>query len=301
VDLSWDGGATWDGYVAVNVNNNTLTIDTTTFTPSVLLSMKDIWAIHVRLRANVSEAKEVCYVNAVNVVPFYTSTKFNLYSARNFKGSFCLDSLQKMQSLESFHWAEDHALEVITLVKPDDFEDTGVDLNRTDYDDDWEFIDKSNSINSVTVFGSAEFEISATSNEGDPDSPIHSQIIDEGVRGYSVAFEMAKAQALLFASKRPQLRLTLNGTQASLKVGEKVHITLEQPDGTDIIAQTFYEIRKLIRFRRGRDGIKTMVYCGLGEGSDDERIAIAIQKASILAHDAHLARIVQAIPHHDPD
>jgi len=226
-------------------------------------------------------------VSAAKIVYTYTISNFNKYDARDFKGSFCIGALKKINQLEGAHWAEDHELEIITIAKPDDFIDSTVDLTEADYDFDWEFEDKCNSINSVRVFGNAALRIDALSTAGDINSPIHQQIIDEGIAAYSNALKVAEAEVALLATKNPSIKLKLVGVQTDLKVGTEVHVTFERPT----IAQALYPIRMIERIKFGGD-IQTTIWCGLGQTSADEKIANAIIKASFMAHDAHQARII---------
>jgi hypothetical protein len=216
---------------------------------------------------------------------FYSD--FDKYDARNFKGSFCMDALQKICKLEGAYWCEDHVNEVIRVIKADSFPDSTVNLTSADYGFDWEFDDKCNSVKDVQVYGSASLNVKATSTAGDSDSLIHRQIIDEGINSYGSAVKLAESEASLFATKKPSIKLSLIGVQTNLQVGTKVHITFERPT----IAQAFYPIRMIERSKFGGN-IMTVIWAGFGHTDYDEKIADAIIKASFQAHDAHQARLI---------
>ena len=102
------------------------------------------------------------------------------------------------------------------------------------------------------------------------------------------AKEIADAQLTRLKTKRPSLRIPLIGTYPNLQLGRTIKITFVRPT----IAAADYPIRMIERSKFGKDGIKTVIYVGLGESPADEKIGMAIRKIGLIANRAMSDRLI---------
>jgi len=268
IDLSLDGGSNWEGQQAFAIDGGYATYDHD-YTVSDG-SLDDCWDIEVKIIADVAIPKpnELIYVDAIECTVTADTTPFKKFLATDFTGSYCIDALNAVCRIENAYWCEDHANEQILISKLDDFIDSGVDLDSSDYDYDWKFDDICNAINNIEVHARAGGIKIKGSCVGDETSMIDKAIIDETLGSYDAANAVADGEIAKYGSKNPNIVLTLNGTNTSLLPMYKVHITFARPT----IAQAFYPIRKIQRKRRGQTGIETKIWCGLGKASEPEDI-----------------------------
>lgn len=219
----------------------------------------------------------------VNYQLFSTLTH---YIAQDYRGTYCKEILKKIVLLEGLHWWEDHANNRGVVSAEVDFVDSTESLNQTDYDQDWEFEDDNNYYSAVEVYGKASLKIFYRAEDLTIDSPRTKVIIEETITTLPEAKEVADAQLLEFQSKRPSIKITLIGTFENLGVGKTVKLTMVRPT----IAEADYPIRMIERSKHG-DEIKTIIYCGLGNSTDQEKIANMMNKSMRLAHQAHTDRL----------
>lgn len=222
------------------------------------------------------------------IATYGTYAPFNRFIAREYKGTHAIDVLKSVCDLEGADWMEDYVNHRIKLVKPSAYELSNVILTEADYDWDWEYEDKCNQVKRFDVFGNAaynihEYKISSTTEGG-----IARQIIDESIYSAGDALEVATVQLERYEVKRPSLKLTLDGAYPDLQLGKTVNVTLTRPT----VAAADYKIRMIERYRKGIEGIKTVVYCGLGETADDEKIGMTIRKIGYLANRAMSDRLI---------
>ena len=210
------------------------------------------------------------------------------YIARNFKGLQCLDALNSVCQLEGLEWLEDYANNRITTIKKADFSDSGVDLTEADYEWDWQYQDKCNQIREFHVWGSAAYNIHAIAVDENVSGYASRQIIDDSILTMSDAQEVADTQLALMKTKRPSIRLTLNGTNPNLDLGKTVDITFVRPT----IVKAAYPIRMIERGDRGIGGIKTTIYAGLGETDDIEFIGKTIRRIGCIARKTLTDRLI---------
>ena len=215
-------------------------------------------------------------------------TTLTKYIARHYKGISCYDILKSICLLEGLHWWEDYTNDQIKIAKETDFIDSTVDLTSADYDHDWEYEDDCNHYRKIEVYGQAALNIYAFKENLSSTSLIIKTIIDETISTTGDAQEVADTQYAELSTKRPSIKLTLNGIQSNLTVGKTVTITLERPT----VAEADYPIRRIDRARRGIDGIKTVIYAGLGESPTIESLANTLKKTIHLATKAHSDRLI---------
>ena len=230
-------------------------------------------------------------VDVIYVTITYVQDSWNKYMARHFKGGHCIDALNAVRTLEGADWCEDHVNKRIKVLKKDDYESSGVSLDSTDYDHDWEYEDKCNQVKRVDVWGSTRYGIHTFKINDSVSGDITKQIIDEMVSTEADGQYIANSLASLYSTKRPSIKLTLDGVRSDLVQGKTVNITLERPT----VGAANYPIRMLKRESRGRTGIKTIVYAGLGETEDDEEIGRAIRRIGDLAHKAMSDKLIASV------
>lgn len=237
--------------------------------------------------ANFGASGECCirkvYVEATVITP-----NFHKYLAREFKGCHCIDPLKAVCKLEGAIWVEDHINEKIKVLKPNDFESSGVSLT-TGGVIDWEFEDPSNAVREVHVWGNSHNEVYANAKDPSINSLKSEQIIDERIMTNADAQGVADDRLALHKIKRPSIRIPLSGTNPLLVLGTYVNITFTRPT----IAAANYNIRMIERVKFGKTGIQTILHCGLGEARSGvkevreigiEKIEGEIRLAADLAH-----------------
>jgi len=226
---------------------------------------------------------DACYV----VVKVEYANVFERYTAQKYIGAYCMEPLRAICNLEGAHWYEDYTNDRIVVLKKEAFLDSGVDLTEADYGHDWSFEDECNQVRSFYVFGNAENEIFAKAIDESVDGYLSRQIVDETISTTADAQEIADTQLALLNSKRPSIKLSLNGVNANLQLGKTVDVTLVRPT----VAKTNYIIRKIERSKFG-GGIKTVIYCGLGESPVGERIGKIIRDNAFRSHKALRDRLM---------
>jgi hypothetical protein len=215
-----------------------------------------------------------------------TSANFTKYSARWFKGTTCLDALKSIILLEGAMWYEDFDNDCIVIVKPADFEDSGVNLSEADYGHDWEYEDESNTYNKVEVFGKAALLIHAESIDETVTSLMTKIFVDETITTNADAKDIADAQLAIYSVKRPSIKLSLNGVNSSIIAGQEVTLVMARPT----VASKNYVVRAVERTKFG-GGIKTVIWCGLGQTPAAEGLANTIKNIAHIAHKAHTDRL----------
>lgn len=215
---------------------------------------------------------------SINIIS--TLTK---YAARRFKGVNSLEVVNVICLLEGTEWCEDYKNNGIKIIAKDDFIDSEVDITSTTYEDEWQFEDKCNQIKKVEVFGNASLNVYAVAEDGDVKGNLCKQLIDNSINTNADAQEVADAQLALLKDKKPSIRLTVDGVQTALQLGYTIDITVEKPNGTDVVAKTAYPIRRIERRGRGIGGIKTTIYAGLGETPLEEELGKIIKNTYYLA------------------
>lgn len=227
-------------------------------------------------------------ISTIANVPIYCQTTLSKYIARWFKGVSCYDALKAVALLEGLHWWEDYANSQIVISAEDDFVDSTVDLTSADYDHDWEYEDDCNHYKRVDVYGQAAQNLHAFKEDVTSDSLMGKTIYEETITTYGDAKEVADAQFAELSVKRPSIKLTLNGTQSNLSVGKTVTITMERPT----VGENDYPIRRIDRIRRGIEGIKTIIYAGLGKTPIIENIGNTMKQTISTAIRAHADRLI---------
>jgi len=239
------------------------------------------------------------YLECVYVeVTYQTPCGWLNYIARKFKGCHCIDVLQSVLTLEGAEWMEDYANNRIKLIKKADFEDSGVSITQTEYEDDWEYEDLCNAVKYVYVWGKTTFNPDARETSNIFYKAISTvateenakQIIDDSIWTIPEAQRVAEAQLALLEYKRPSIRIPLDGVNEDIQMGTYVNVTMARPT----VAAANYKIRMIQRTRRGKTGIKTIVYCGFGETQWDEKITKEIEKATSLARRGIRDRLTSA-------
>lgn len=286
VDLSWDGGANWDGYQTIGAElwTSSYAWQYKTFTPTEA----DLTKLRIRIKAAVTDANMIMKIKTVYVEFDYKQNDFTKYMARKFKGNYCMEPLKSVCKLEGAHWYEDYINNQIVIVKPAILADSEVDLTEADYAHAWEYEDDCNQIRSFYVFGKAEDNIFAKAVDNTVKGYISKQLIDEGIATIGDAQEIADEQLALLNTKRPSIRLPLDGVNTALQLGTTVDVTFARPT----IAKTAYPIRKIERSRKGIDEIKTVIWCGLGESTEMEKIGKIIRDNAFRSHKGLTDRLI---------
>lgn len=241
----------------------------------------DLSGFNVQLDANTIPADKYIRVYEMEVILTMMGTDFNKYLSREFKGCHCIDPLKAVCKLEGADWVEDHVNEIIKVLKPADYEDSGVSLT-VGGQTDWEFEDHCNAISQVHVWGNSANEVYANAKDPSINSLKSEQIIDERIMTNADAKEIADDYLALRKTKRPSIRIPLIGTYEDLVLGKTVNITFVRPT----IAAADYPIRMIEREKWGVSGIRTTIHVGLGETIWDKQIIKGIKLASDLAHKA---------------
>ena len=208
------------------------------------------------------------------------------YIAQDYRGTYCKEILKKICLLEGLHWWEDHPNNRVVISAEVDFVDSTEDLSQVNYDQDWEFEDDGNHYGAIEVYGKASLKIYYYIEDLTINSPRIKVIIEETITTLPEAKEVGDSQLAEFQSKRPSIKIPLTGVYENLKVGNTVGLTMVRPT----VAEADYPIRMTERSKFG-DAIKTIIYCGLGYASVQEKIANDINKAMLLAHQAHTDRL----------
>lgn len=224
------------------------------------------------------------------VITYGVYNPFTKFIARAFRGTHCIDALNAVCELEGAIWCEDYVNNRIKVIAPGSFESS--DIVLTDgLRGGVTYEDICNQVRRVDVFGSVN----------NADYPIHEfaeditvsgfrsiQIINERIMTSGDAKEIADAQLALLKDKRPSIRIPLIGTYPELQLGTTVNLTFVRPT----IGAADYPIRMIERSEFGIAGILTVVYCGLGETPDDEKIGMTIRKIGYIANRAMSDRLI---------
>ena len=224
--------------------------------------------------------------NRVELDYLFQST-FTKYIAQNYKGTYCKEVLKQVILLEGFHWWEDFINNRIVISHEDDFVDSTEDLTEANYDYGWQFEDDNNYYNAVEVYGSAGYNIYYLAFDSDIDSPRVKTIIEETITTQKEAKEVADAKLLEYKTKRPSIKIELIGVNTNIQVGTTIGLTMVRPT----VGAADYPIRMIERSKLG-GSIKTIIYCGLGHSTDQEKVVNIINKAMYLAHKAHTDRLI---------
>ena len=230
----------------------------------------------------------ICEEASVGIL-ITSAASFTKYSARWFKGTTCLDALKSIILLEGAYWYEDFTYDRIVIVKPADFEDSGVDLTQASYDHNWSYTDDGNNYKKVDIFGKASLLIYAFARDerATNTSPKVKIIVDETITTNSDAQDIADAQLVIYKDKRPSIKLMLKGVNSAIIAGKEVTITMVRP----AVAEANYVVRSVVREKFGILDYRTTVLAGLGESSWDEHLLDSINKISHIAHKAHTDRL----------
>lgn len=218
----------------------------------------------------------------------YTTANLQKYMARIFKGNYCIEPLKSICISEGAEWFEDHNRDCVTVRKKANFTDSGITLDQTDYEDDWEFEDQCNEYKYVYVWGKSSYNnvtqttynIFAQAISSTATGMRSHQIIDDNIATVPEAQDIADEQLALLESKRPSIRIPLNGVNYALQLGTYVNVTMARPT----VGAADYKIRMIQRKKRGKTGVQTIVYCGFGETEWDEKIIKAINKNHAIGH-----------------
>lgn len=220
---------------------------------------------------------------------------FTKYMARKFKGRHCIEALKAVLDLEGADWIEDYINNKIIIIKPADYIDSTVSLTQANYEHEWEFEDQCNQVKYIYVWGKTSInEISqATTNifakavSKTATGENSKQIIDDNIMTQPEAQDIADTQLALLETKRPSIRIPLDGVNILLQLGTYVNLTMARPT----VVAADYNMRMIHRFKRGKTGIKTVIYCGMGETDWDEKLIKEIQKLQLETHRALTDRL----------
>jgi len=224
-----------------------------------------------------------------------TPASFTKYMARKFKGKHCIEPLKAVCALEGADWMEDYINNKIIIIKQADYIDSTVSLTQADYEHEWEIEDQCNQVKYVYVWGKTSInEISqATTNifakavSTTATGHNSKQIIDDNIMTQPEAQDIANTQLALLETKRPSIRIPLDGVNILLQLGTYVNLTMARPE----VLAADYNIRMIQRYKRGKTGIQTVVYCGMGETDWDEKLIKEIQKLQLETHKALTDRL----------
>ena len=214
------------------------------------------------------------------------------YIARWFKGNFGIEVLRSILLIEGLHFFEDYVNNRIVLVTEADFVSSSVSLTEANYEWGWEYEDDCNNFFRVEVYGAASLGIYAYAKDDSVDSPMVKEIIDETIMTIPDAQAVADTQLAKWKVKRESIRIPLDGVNTALTVGKTVQLTMARPT----VAIDTYPIRMVERRKRGKTGIETTIYCGLGHSKIEEEIGSKIRKALYDAHKAMTDRLIST-PH----
>ena len=245
-------------------------------------------AINDKFYIGENTGKIISDLGAKMSLTFDIQTTFTKYLARWFRGCNGLEVLQEICSLEGCHWVEDYTNDQIIILAPGDFPASGITLDASDYEWDWIFEDDCNNYYRVEVYGCASLLINAAAEDLTVDSPMVKQIIDESIMTNADAQEVADTQLALLKDKMVSIQIPLNGVNSALLVGTTVNLTMARPT----VGAANYKIRMITRSKRGKAGIMTTVYCGLGHSKIEEQIGMSIKKSLYLSHKAHTDRLI---------
>lgn len=209
------------------------------------------------------------------------------YISQWYKGLYAIDILNKICKVEGLHWWEDYINNQIIVCKTADMDDSEVDLTSANYAYDWEFEDDCNNFGGVEVYGAAAYNIYYKANSTTSSSPKIKTLIDESILSVAEAKEVADAMLLDLETKQPSIKIAVIGTQIALSPGVTVGLTMERPT----VAAADYPIRMIEREKFGAD-IKTIIYCGLGQSTPQEKLANAIDLNRQIAWKAHTDRLI---------
>ena len=279
-------GTEWHGPESMSFDN-TFGWQSQAFS-SLNMNKEAVNACKIKIKSNGAYgAGDETHISEAYLVVTYLPYGFQKYMARKFKGQHCIGPLKTVCNLEGAEWMEDYINNRLKLVKKEDFESSGVTITQADYDHDWEYEDLCNQVKYVYVWGKSSYNSSAkvTTNvfamafEDSVEGENSVQIIDDNIWTQPEAQEVADTQLALLKTKRPSIRIPLNGIQADLEMGTTVNVALSRP----AIAATDYPIRMIQRRKRGKTEVQTIVYCGFGETDWDEKIIKAINLATNMA------------------
>ena len=222
-------------------------------------------------------------------------THFTKYLARKYKGKHCIEPLKAVMVLEGAEWLEDHINNQILIIKKADFVDSGISLTQADYEHEWEYEDQCNQVKYIYVWGRTSINevtqttvnIFAKAISETAEGHNSKQIIDDNIMTLPEAQAIADAQRDLLESKRPSIRVPIDGVNIALQLGTYVNLTMARPT----VVATDYNMRMIHRFKRGKTGIKTVIYCGMGETDWDEKLIKQIQKLDLETHKALTDRL----------
>jgi len=283
VSYSIDGGDNWS-----STKSETLTANWVNEGAGwSSLEIYDLSDFQVKLLYTQLFAGSSAYVSELYISFTISGSSFDKYIAREFRGSYCSEPLSAVCKLEGSHWYEDYINNRIVVIKKADFVDSTVDLTEANYSPNWEYEDECNQVKSFYVFGNAEDAIFAKAVDESVEGYISKQLIDESIGSVGDAQEIADAQLALLKTKRPSIKITLNGINANLQLGTTVGLTMVRPT----VAEADYPIRMIERSKFG-GGIKTVIYCGLGESTMAEKIAKTIRDNAFRAHKALTDRLI---------
>jgi len=223
-------------------------------------------------------------INEISVksgVTIYLLSTLSKYMARFFKGTNCLAALNDVRQFEGLHWVEDHQNGIVKIAKESDFEDSGLDLDSTDFDPDtWNYEDEVNHFKGVKVYGNASLNIQSTftSDCYDPDSTSFKikEMFEDTIMTVADAQAVADAEFAEIKNKRPSIKLKLTDTDGSLNVLEPmktVDITFVRPT----IAGASYPLRRVDIQRMG-EYLEYVIYAGLGSTPPEEKNENALRK-----------------------
>jgi len=240
-------------------------------------------ACKVKIKANADYGvDDETHVSQVYVVVTYTPYAFQKYMARVFKGQHCIEPLKAVLNLEGAEWMEDYVNNRIKLVKKADFVNSGVSLTQSNYDHDWEYEDLCNEVKYVYVWGktTATGNVFAKAVSTVASGEDSKQIVDNDILSNTEAQEIANTQLALLEVKRPSIRIPLDGVNKDIQLGTYVNVTMARPT----VGAADYKIRMIQRFKRGKTGIKSIIYCGFGETDWDEKIQKEIDRLGLETH-----------------
>lgn len=278
--ISWDSGVSWSDQQNIPTTGAGWENKTITFTITEDIDSDDIANFQVQFFSGETTIASGVQITELDVDINCATHSFTKYMAREFKAQHCIDPLKAICKLEGAIWCEDHINERIKVLKIGDFEDSGVSLTVGGSFTDWEFEDQCNAIREVHVWGNSDNEVYANAKDPSVNSLLSEQIVDERIMTNADAQEIANDALALRKTKRPSIRIPLDGTNPLLVLGTYVNITFTRPT----IAATDYNIRMIERVKFGKTGITTILHAGLGESIWDEKILKEIRLASSLAH-----------------
>ena len=224
-----------------------------------------------------------------------TPASFTKYMARKFKGNHCIEPLKAVCDLEGAEWFEDYINNRIVIIKQADYIDSAVDLTQANYEHEWEFEDQCNQVKYVYVWGKTSINevgqltinIFAKAVSATATGNKSMQIVNDNIMTQPEAQTIADTQLALLEAKRPSIRIPLEGVNITLQLGTYVGLTMARPT----VAAADYNIRMIQRYKRGKTGIQTVIYCGMGETEWDEKLIKEIQRLQLETHRALTDRL----------